>query len=64
MGRTREQLEAEVRATVKLIMTDLEALRDEPDAGVRAVYWDESRRRIMRQVWALFRACMADGVRV
>lgn len=59
MSKTREQLEKECQSTIKLVITELETLRDlDADQGVKDVYFDEGRRRVIRKIWNLFKECV------
>jgi hypothetical protein len=62
VAKTREQLEKECAATIKLILSEMETLASMPPAAAgEPDGFDERRRRVVRKVWHLFKECLTYG---
>jgi len=62
MAKTREQLEKDVGAAIKLILTELEdASLEEPLVACHPVAFNERRRRVVRTIWALYKGVLANA---
>lgn len=60
MTKTEEQLQRDVAATIKLILTELETVAGlAPDVACHPVAFDERRRRVVRKIWALYKEVLA-----
>jgi len=62
MAKTREQLEKDVGAAIKLILTELEdASLEDPLLACHPNAFDERRRRVVRRVWQLYKEVLAHA---
>jgi hypothetical protein len=56
--KTRQQLEAECQATIKLVLTEMEALAVLPPETAFPYEYETRRRSVVRKIWNLFKECI------
>lgn len=60
----RTEIEAEVNATIKLIMNTMEELAAlPPDLAGNPISFNDRRHQIIRKIWNLTKECMRYGAR-
>jgi hypothetical protein len=60
MPKTIEQLERDVSATIKLILTEMEQLAGLPPAIAAEPYaLQDRRKRVVRKIWSLYKDTLA-----
>jgi len=60
MDTAFENLQRDTNATIKAILSDMEALaRLTPDRALNPEIFGEYRKNVVRRVWALSRRCLA-----
>jgi len=60
MGKTRDQLEKDIQATVKLVLTEMETLAAmDPTKASEPYGFEERRRRVIRKLWTTFKECLS-----
>lgn len=56
MSKTFQQLEKDANSTIKLVLSEMEALAGMPPEQAGEPYsFDERRRRVVRKIWQLFK---------
>lgn len=56
MPKTFQQLEKDANSTIKLVLSEMEALAGMPPEHAGEPYaFDERRRRVVRKIWQLFK---------
>lgn len=57
MAKSRQQLEKDANALIKLILSEMEGMVG--TAGLDVYEFDEKRRNMVRKVWNLVKECLA-----
>lgn len=64
LEKARIELEAEVNATIKLVMLEMERLASLPPAeACDPIEFNDRRRALIRKLWNLAKECMRYGAR-
>ena len=60
MAKTRQQLEKDANALVKLLLFEMEYLAaTDAEVAAEPYAFDERRRRMVRKIWNLVKECLA-----
>lgn len=62
--KLRGELEAEVSAVIKLVMSEMERLASlPPHEAAEPIQFNQMRNRVIRKLWNLSKECVRYGVR-